>query len=937
MKKSYTILLLGVLALGPIARAATLTVTTTASSGAGSLNAAITALNNGDTVAFNIPGAGPHYISPPLGGFPLITKTGVTIDGYTQPGSSVNTNPILAANNASIKIVLRAADGNFTDLTALMVNGFTDGEQAILAAIGATNFTVRGLCFLGDWTDSGSSLSEYGIALGGNATAINPHISGCRFGLDPDNITVGRLKDGIAYFGAGVQNLTIGVAAGPANAAVARAQFNIFVGMYIAFIGDGGPVRASGNFFNVYPDGLHDYTVDSGDGNVGHSMEAVFEMGGNNTGVIGTDGDGLNDAEERNIFGGATGAGDSRIMEWYGGSPTNTIIAGNYIGVAVDGITRFTNGGPTMELFESLKSVNIAQIGSDFDGVSDALEGNIISWNYPFSTLYPDPATATLSGKWRFGKIDVGAAVSLRGNQMLGNNPAPYSFVPGDFDSGRVANYGTYVSTFMVPTGDYTTYVPILSPTNIFPTLTGTFSPGLNPYTNIIIDVYQLDPEGWANGQLFGFPELVNPDGRTNGFAQGKKYLGSFGVANTGTFSINLSSFDLGPGAITATANYSASPAGTHRAKTFTSNFSNPTALIPGGAESVGLARIVPDTIVWFSASQARPKIGGFVVGDDVQNGGAVEATAGVLGDSTFLLASSMKASDGVSMRFSSVYQPAAGGAPKLGDLFYADNGVPYTNKINESRQDGNPGRVAGDPRYGAVNFIGAGEVSLWAYPSFFNSDGRFRTTLPLYADMAANSAREAAIQTYTLNPTTLSQTMLAKAQDSAFGGLTNSAPVAVGQNQLSRTGGTVVGLDNGNFVSVVEDRSKLFNADGNASTATIFAPNGSIVKAAFKVANADQWANVGAFKGGFYVRPSGGLIYFFDNSGNLQGSLNHNISAGLSFDNGRGDGTRTTSDIRSHYVFMAGRSPDNAVGPVWLAVFDANTRTFVTKATVSD
>ena len=269
MKNTCYLMLVGVMALLPITRAATITVTTTAASGAGSLDAAITALNNGDTIAFNIPGAGVKVIHPPVGGFQIIQKNNITIDGYTQPGSSPNTNPIMAANNANLKIVLKANNGEFTDLTALGVNGFADGEAAILAVIGSTNFTaasnftVRGLCILGDWVDGVSTFSEYGIALGGNAVAMNPHISGCRFGLDPDNTTVGRLKDGIAYFGAGVQNLTIGVAAGPANAAAARSQFNIFVGMYISFIGDSGPVRASGNFFNVYPDGLHDYNIDT--------------------------------------------------------------------------------------------------------------------------------------------------------------------------------------------------------------------------------------------------------------------------------------------------------------------------------------------------------------------------------------------------------------------------------------------------------------------------------------------------------------------------------------------------------------------------------------------------------------------------------------------------------------------------------------------------
>ena len=70
--------------------AATFTVTNTNDSGAGSLRQAILDANANaglDTIAFNIPGAGVHTITPAT---PLDTITDpVTIDGYTQLGSSV--------------------------------------------------------------------------------------------------------------------------------------------------------------------------------------------------------------------------------------------------------------------------------------------------------------------------------------------------------------------------------------------------------------------------------------------------------------------------------------------------------------------------------------------------------------------------------------------------------------------------------------------------------------------------------------------------------------------------------------------------------------------------------------------------------------------------------------------------------------------------------
>ena len=73
--------------------AATFTVTSTADSGAGSLRQAIldaNAMAGADTIEFNIAGSGVHTIVPATD-YPAFTQS-VTIDGYTQPGSSANTN-----------------------------------------------------------------------------------------------------------------------------------------------------------------------------------------------------------------------------------------------------------------------------------------------------------------------------------------------------------------------------------------------------------------------------------------------------------------------------------------------------------------------------------------------------------------------------------------------------------------------------------------------------------------------------------------------------------------------------------------------------------------------------------------------------------------------------------------------------------------------------
>jgi hypothetical protein len=116
--------------------AAVFTVTTTADDGPGSLREAITLANTtpgADTIAFDIPGDGPHMIQP-LTPLPTITDP-VTIDGYTQDGASPNTQAGWQATDAVLKIVL---DGSLLE----QIEGFPP-----ICGLHVTcgNSTIRGL------------------------------------------------------------------------------------------------------------------------------------------------------------------------------------------------------------------------------------------------------------------------------------------------------------------------------------------------------------------------------------------------------------------------------------------------------------------------------------------------------------------------------------------------------------------------------------------------------------------------------------------------------------------------------------------------------------------------------------------------------------------------------------------------------------------------
>ncbi len=150
--------------------ATTYTVTTTADSGAGSLRQAILDANanpGADTIAFGIVGSGVHTIAPAS---PLPQITGpVTIDGYTQPGSSANTNPASQGLNTVLRIEIDGTNAGAApclfaaadDVTirGLVVNRCTDKAVATTGA--HSDFVLEG-CFIGTNAAGTQALAPYG-------------------------------------------------------------------------------------------------------------------------------------------------------------------------------------------------------------------------------------------------------------------------------------------------------------------------------------------------------------------------------------------------------------------------------------------------------------------------------------------------------------------------------------------------------------------------------------------------------------------------------------------------------------------------------------------------------------------------------------------------------------------------------------------------------
>ena len=108
-----------------------------------------------DTINFNIPGAGVQTITPATN-LPAITTEAVTINGYSQPGTSANT---LAQGNDAVLLI---------ELDETSMGGSL--------TINADGTTVRGLIINGGNTDK-ILVAASNVTIAGNFIGVDPTLS----------------------------------------------------------------------------------------------------------------------------------------------------------------------------------------------------------------------------------------------------------------------------------------------------------------------------------------------------------------------------------------------------------------------------------------------------------------------------------------------------------------------------------------------------------------------------------------------------------------------------------------------------------------------------------------------------------------------------------------------------------------------------------------
>ncbi|CAA9395404.1 MAG: hypothetical protein AVDCRST_MAG03-881 [uncultured Rubrobacteraceae bacterium] len=432
-------------------------VTNTGDGGAGSLRQAIldaNARSGADRISFAIPGEGVKTISP-ASALPAITDP-VTIDGYSQPGATPNTNGPGRSDNAALKIEL---------------NGAAAGSGVSGLNISTTDSTVKGMVI--------NRFTDYGIYLGGDGGHA---VEGNFIGTDAaGSADLGNRYSGVIVntYSGGAPN-TIGGTTPAARNVISGNNS----GGGAVWIHTGTPGNlVQGNFIGTDATGTADL------GNSGHGVHVRYGT----TNVIGG-----TTPESRNVI---SGNGDNGVVfdnGTIGGRIEKNYVRGNFIGTDVTGTRPLGNSGNGVVLSGRCGSIKDHTVGGTGPG-----EGNVIAHNRMAGVaVVADPCYVSGYGSAASGNRVLGN--SIRDNGGLGIDLGATGVTgndPGDTDSGPngLQNSPTLASASRAGGAS---------------TVEGSFDGA--PNTSLTVQFFanpEKDPSGRGEGETFLGERVVTTDG----------------------------------------------------------------------------------------------------------------------------------------------------------------------------------------------------------------------------------------------------------------------------------------------------------------------------------------------------------------------------------------------------------------------------------------
>lgn len=374
------------------AQATVFTVTNTNDAGTGSLRQAIINANADATatlaaphnINFGISGSVTHTITL-ASGLPLITRP-VRINGYTQTGAvqgSISGRTIrIQVNGGGFGLFQFDATASGSSISGLAIYNSGTNFNGIRVRINASNIHIWGN-YIGILANG--TLPAAGLEIKGNPVEFNTDVATTQ-PYTLSNITIGTNGDGTndAFEGNVIGNST--------NAAGGD-------GIEIATADGGNPGRItatnfkiSGNYIGLLPDGSSAATIGNstggGDGAAGISLRGATAANF----VIGSNGDGVSDALERNVI---ANCGEYGI---YLQNSSGIDIGGNYIGTDVTGTLarpvgirgNATTSWPGIYIFKDDNTLGTALTQNIVVGFDDSRHAasvapnvrNVISGNY---------------------------------------------------------------------------------------------------------------------------------------------------------------------------------------------------------------------------------------------------------------------------------------------------------------------------------------------------------------------------------------------------------------------------------------------------------------------------------------------------------------------------------------------------------------------------
>jgi hypothetical protein len=363
-------------------------VTTTADSGPGSLRDAINQIDldtgrvlyaspsnpSVDEIDFNITAAsdtgggfnaatGVATITPNTS-LPSITNSAI-INGYTEPGASVNT--LALADNAVLKIVLNSSNVRYPASTGIVINADNSTVSGLVVngfsyiVVNGTGDVVWGN-FVGTDVTGSQAAQGAGIGIGGANDVIGGTAPSAR------NVISGNVGDGINVSGSSavirpvIEGNLIGTTAS-GTSALGNAHDginNVFGtgGLVIGGTTAGARNVISGNSYGI-EGGYHGFVLIEGN-YIGTDVSGTQALGNTTAGISGSG---------MTIGGTAAGAGNVISGNSSGMFASSDVIEGNLIGTDYSGTKPIANG------------TGILAYGSNVIGGTAPGAGNVVSGN----------------------------------------------------------------------------------------------------------------------------------------------------------------------------------------------------------------------------------------------------------------------------------------------------------------------------------------------------------------------------------------------------------------------------------------------------------------------------------------------------------------------------------------------------------------------------